>query len=158
MAGSMLESALLTVIMLVLVAPLSVGFASRLASAALLLLLVETAAAASIELGATVPLRAIGFCQPYRLRRRGGTAVHRGNGASLHLFLDYRPPHRRRPAPTTRPRHRCTPEQPVAWATCSSNDHCISARCFCFSRIADQCEELFRHHLTTRLPLRGRRM
>ena len=54
MAGLTLESALLAAIALVLIALLSVGFASRPAGAVPLLLLIEMANASSIKLGVMV--------------------------------------------------------------------------------------------------------
>jgi hypothetical protein len=109
MAGLTLESALFSPI--VLIALLSVGFASQPASAIALLVLVQLAAASFIELGATISLRAVGFCEPRLLRRPGGSAVLGANGAAVRLFIGCRPPQPRSTSPAARPRYALTTEQ-----------------------------------------------
>ena len=158
MAGLTLESALLAAIALVLVALLSVGFASRPTSAVPLLLSVEMAASSSIESGATVSLRAVGFCEPHLLRRPARPAFHRGNGAAARLSVGCRPPHRVDQPPLLARDMVSLLSNRTRWATPSSSGHSISMGRFCFSRIADQCTDLLGHHLTTCLPMRGGRV
>jgi hypothetical protein len=98
MAGLTLESVHLAAIAVVLVALLSLEFASRPASAIPLLLLVEMDAAASFEPVVTVLVRAVGFCEPRLLRRPGGSAVHRGSGAAARVLVGCRCCHLGRPA------------------------------------------------------------
>jgi hypothetical protein len=157
MAGLTLESALFAAIALVLIALLSVGFASRPAGAVPLLLPVEMAAS-SIESGATVSLRAVGFCEPHLLRRPANPALHRGNGAAARLSVGCRRPHRVDQPPLLARDMVSLLSNRTPWATPSSSGHSISMGRCCFSRIADQYTDLLGHHLTPCLLMRGGRV